>query len=99
MEKNHETPSFIVNIDKKQRININNVGLSHPDLISILTQQDGLWFGDNIKTLTDLDVEFNSFMDISDNVREHIAKQEPFITVDFPDNKTEIITIHRLRKK
>ena len=97
MDDKKDKPNFLVNIDKKEFVNLKKDGLETFELESLL--KDDRWLGDNLKTVSELDEFAHSFMDISEKVIKRNEPFEPYITVEFPSKKEEIITIHRPGKK
>jgi len=97
MDERKNKPNFLVNIDKKEFVNLKQDELANSRLSSFL--KDDHWLGDNLKTVSDLDESSHSFMDISEKIIKRDEPFEPYVTVEFPNEKEEIITIHRPRKK
>jgi hypothetical protein len=98
MDERKNKPNFLVNIDKKEFVNLKQDELANSQLVSSFLK-DNHWLGDNLKTVSDLDESNQSFMDISEKIIKRNEPSEPYVTVEFPNEKEEIITIHRPRKK
>jgi len=97
MSENNDNVLFFVNHDRKEFVDVRKIGINQNELNRVL--KEGIWSGESIQPLFEINDDLNSFMDISNSLTDHNNTVQPILTVDFPDAKTEVITIHRPRKK
>ena len=101
MDDDKVTSFFLVNMDRKEMVDCKKVGIDHFELKNKLIQKEGFWSEENVQLLNELNMDHHTFMDISDDIikRRESRSLEPYIIVDFPDEKTEAVTLHRIKLK
>jgi len=88
---------FLVNLDSKEFISVDEIDTETPNLITRL--QTGVWTGNKIFGITQLTSDFKDFTNVTTKFKSFEKDDMPFITIEGKDERTETITIHSKRKK